>query len=139
MKRHFIKSTGECAKQISMAIRDSFKRLLAPSIETEFRAQAKEKADEQAIRVFAENLKQLLMSPPLGQKRVLAIDPGFPNRVQDWFASMRREIFCTMKPSFRIRPSRKTALASKKINTLVNSYKIEAIAIGNGTASRETE
>ena len=77
LNNNFIRSTGECANQMAMAIKDSYKRLLAPSIETEFRALSKEKADEQAIRVFAENLKQLLMSSPLGQKRVLAIDPGF--------------------------------------------------------------
>ncbi len=82
LEKQFIRSTGECAKQIALAIKDSYKRLLGPAIETEFRAQSKEKADEQAIRVFAENLKQLLMSPPLGQKRVLAIDPGFPERMQ---------------------------------------------------------
>jgi len=138
LERHFIKSSGDCAHQLSQAVKDSYKRLLGPSIETEYRAMAKEKADEQAIRVFAENLKQLLMSPPLGQKRVLAIDPGFRTGCKVICLDAQGNLMHN-ETIFPHLPQQEVALAIKKINTLVNSYKIEAIAIGNGTASRETE
>jgi uncharacterized protein len=112
--------------------------LLLPSIETEFRVQAKQKADEEAIRVFAENLRQLLLSPPLGQQRVLAIDPGYRTGCKviclDNQANLLHNETIYPHP-----PQGETSTAIKKINSLVNSYKIEAIAIGNGTASRETE
>ena len=134
----FIRSKGECANQMSIAIKDSYKRLLGPSIETEFRTLSKEKADEQAIRVFAENLKQLLMSSPLGQKRVLAIDPGFRSGCKVVCIDAQGNLLHN-ETIFPHPPQQETSLAIKKINTLVNSYKIEAIAIGNGTASRETE
>jgi protein Tex len=138
LNRQFVKSTGECAGQMVTAIKDSYKRLLCPSIETEFRALSKEKADEQAIRVFAENLKQLLMSPPLGQKRVLAIDPGFRTGCKVVCLDAQGNLLHN-ETIFPHPPVSEITLASKKIGTLVNSYKIEAIAIGNGTASRETE
>jgi uncharacterized protein len=134
----FIKSKGECADQVSLAVSDSYKRLLSPSIENEFRSLAKEKADEQAIRVFAENLKQLLMSHPLGQKRVLAIDPGFRTGCKVICLDAQGNLLHN-ETIFPHPPLQDTAMSIKKINTLVNSYKIEAIAIGNGTASRETE
>jgi uncharacterized protein len=134
----FIRSTGDCASQLSMAIKDSYKRLLGPSIETEFRASSKEKADEQAIKVFADNLKQLLMSPPLGQKRVLGIDPGFRTGCKVVCLDAQGNLLHN-ETVYPHPPQQDTGLAIKKINTLVNSYKIEAIAIGNGTASRETE
>jgi uncharacterized protein len=134
----FLKSRGECAEQIKTAIRDAYKRLLSPSIETEFRATAKEKADDQAINVFAENLRQLLMSPPLGQKRVLAIDPGFRTGCKVICLDSQGNLLHN-ETIFPHPPLQETAMASKKIGTLVNSYKIEAIAIGNGTAGRETE
>jgi uncharacterized protein len=134
----FIRSRGECADQMSIAIKDSYKRLLGPSIETEFRTLSKEKADEQAIRVFAENLKQLLMSSPLGQKRVLAIDPGFRSGCKVVCLDAQGNLLHN-ETIFPHPPQQETSLAIKKINTLVNSYKIDAIAIGNGTASRETE
>jgi len=134
----FIRSTGDCAAQLSMAIKDSYKRLLGPSIETEFRALSKEKADDQAIRVFAENLKQLMMSPPLGQKRILAIDPGFRTGCKIICLDAQGNLLHN-ETIFPHPPKQETVPAIKKINTLVNSYKIEAIAIGNGTASRETE
>jgi uncharacterized protein len=138
LEKQVIKSSGECAAQLSVAIKDSYKRLLGPSIETEFRAIAKEKADEQAIRVFAENLKQLLMAPPLGQKRVLAIDPGFRTGCKVTCLDAQGNLLHN-ETIFPHPPVQEKAMASKKISTLVNSYKIEAIAIGNGTASRETE
>ncbi len=138
LNRKFIRSTGDCATHMTNAIKDSYKRLLAPSIETEFRALSKEKADEQGIRVFAENLKQLLMAPPLGQKRVLAIDPGFRTGCKLVCLDAQGNLLHN-ETIFPHPPVQETALAIKKIATLVNSYKIEAIAIGNGTASRETE
>jgi protein Tex len=136
--RQFITSQGECAEQVEQALKDSYKRLLCPAIETEFRATSKEKADEQAIRVFAENLKQLLMSPPLGQKRVLAIDPGFRSGCKVVCLDAQGNLVHN-ETIFPHQPQQETAMAAKKINTLVSSYKIEAVAIGNGTASRETE
>jgi protein Tex len=138
LEKQYIHSTGECASQLKMAVKDSYSRLLGPSIETEFRAQSKEKADEQAIRVFAGNLKQLLMSPPLGQKRVLAIDPGFKSGCKLVCLDAQGNLLHN-ETVFPHPPQHESAMASKKIGTLVNSYKIDAIAIGNGTASRETE
>ncbi|MBN1789870.1 MAG: RNA-binding transcriptional accessory protein [Bacteroidales bacterium] len=134
----FIKSKGDCAEQLLMAIKDSYKRLLCPAIETEFRSLSKEKADDQAISVFAENLKQLLMSPPLGQKRILAIDPGFRTGCKVVCLDAQGNLVHN-ETIFPHPPQQETSQAMKKINTLVNSYKIDAIAIGNGTASRETE
>jgi protein Tex len=138
LERQFVVSQGECANQVSLAVKDSYKRLLGPAIETEFRSQSKEKADEQSIRVFAENLKQLLMSSPLGQKRVLAIDPGFRSGCKVVCLDAQGNLLHN-ETIFPHPPQQDASLAGKKINTLVNSYKIEAIAIGNGTASRETE
>ncbi len=138
LERFFIRSSGECAQQLTITIKDAYKRLLSPSIETEFRAAAKEKADDQSIRVFAENLKQLLMAPPLGQKRVLAIDPGFRTGCKVICLDAQGNLLHN-ETIFPHPPQQETSLAIKKINTLVNSYKIEALAIGNGTASRETE
>jgi protein Tex len=138
LDRQFVKSSGECANQMVTAIKDSYKRLLSPSIETEFRALSKEKADVQAIHVFAENLKQLLMSPPLGQKRVLAIDPGFRTGCKLVCLDAQGNLVHN-ETIFPHPPVSEITLAAKKVGTLVNSYKIEAIAIGNGTASRETE
>jgi uncharacterized protein len=136
--RQFVRSSGDCARQVEQAIKDSYKRLLGPSIETEFRALSKSKADEQAIAVFADNLRQLLMSPPLGQKRVLAIDPGFRSGCKLVCLDAQGNLLHN-ETVFPHQPQQETAIAIKKVNTLVNSYKIEAIAIGNGTASRETE
>lgn len=138
LNHKFIRSSDDCAMHMTNAIKDSYKRLLAPSIETEFRALSKEKADEQGIRVFAENLKQLLMAPPLGQKRVLAIDPGFRTGCKVVCLDAQGNLLHN-ETIFPHPPVQETTLAIKKIGTLVNSYKIEAIAIGNGTASRETE
>jgi uncharacterized protein len=134
----FIRSNGACASEVEKALKDSYKRLLGPSIETEFRALSKSRADEQSIAVFADNLRQLLMSPPLGQKRVLAIDPGFKSGCKVVCLDAQGNLLHN-ETIFPHPPQRETSLAIKKINTLVNSYKIEAVAIGNGTASRETE
>ena len=138
LEKQFVKSKGESALQVTMALKDSYKRLLGPSIETEFRAISKEKADVEAIRVFAENLKQLLMASPLGQKRVLAIDPGFRTGCKLVCLDAQGNLLHN-ETIYPHPPKQETSQASKKIGTLVNSYKIEAIAIGNGTASRETE
>jgi len=134
----FIKANNETSEQVKLAVEDGYKRLLAPSIETEMRAMAKEIADDEAIKVFVENLRQLLLAPPLGQKNVLAIDPGFRTGCK---------IVCLDKQGNLLHnetiyphpPKSERKQALNKILSLVNAYKIEAIAIGNGTAGRETE
>ena len=138
LKRFFINSNNACTDQMELAVTDAYKRLLEPSIETEFANLSKEKADEEAIRVFADNLRQLLLAAPLGQKRVLAIDPGYRTgcKVVCLDAQGNLLINETIYPH---PPQGDVAQAAKKITTLVSSYQIEAIAIGNGTASRETE
>jgi uncharacterized protein len=133
-----ISANNECAKQIQQAINDSYKRLLLPSLTNEALQKAKEKADESAINVFAKNLKQLLLGSPLGEKRVLAIDPGFRTgcKVVCLDAQGNLKYNETIYPH----PPKSDAIgAMKKISSLADAYKIEAIAIGNGTASRETE
>ncbi|MBO4370608.1 MAG: RNA-binding transcriptional accessory protein [Paludibacteraceae bacterium] len=138
MERVYVRGVGDCQRQVSMAVGDSYKRLLKPSIETEISAQAKEKADTEAIRVFADNARQLLMAPPLGAKRILGIDPGFRTGCKvvciDEFGNLVHNENIYPHP-----PHNKTAQASATIAHLVEAYKIEAIAIGNGTAGRETE
>jgi uncharacterized protein len=136
--RIFVKSKTEAGKQVENAVDDSYKRLLQPAMETEFKALYKEKADEESIRVFAENLKQLLMSPPLGRKAVLAIDPGFRTGCKVVCLSAVGELLHN-ETIFPHPPKRDVKTAKKKISSLVDAYKIDAIAIGNGTASRETE
>ena len=127
-----------CADQIFMAIEDSYKRLLQPAISNEVLKTAKEKADEKAIQVFSNNLRQLLLGAPLGEKRILALDPGFRSGCKvvclDENGDLKHNETIYPHP-----PQNKTTEALKKIKSLVNAYKIEAIAIGNGTASRETE
>lgn len=138
LQRVFIRSNGEAAEQLRLAIADSYKRLIEPSIENEFTATLKEKADDEAIRVFAENLRQLLLSPPLGQKSVLAIDPGYRTGCKvvclDQQGNLLHNVTIFPHP-----PQSEQGKAMSKISALVDTYKIEAIAIGNGTASRETE
>jgi protein Tex len=136
--RIFIKGSGEASQQVARAVKDSYKRLLLPSIENEFRAISKEKADNEAIRVFAGNLKQLLLAPPLGQLRVLAIDPGYRTGCKVICLDNQGNLLHN-ETIYPHPPQNETGVAVKKINSLVNSYKIDAIAIGNGTASRETE
>ena len=133
-----IKSNDTASKQIKLAIEDSYKRLLLPALSSEALSAAKEKADETAINVFAKNLKQLLLGSPLGEKRVLAIDPGFRTgcKIVCLDAQGRLQHNETIYPHA---PKNNTKGAMKKISSLADAHKIEAIAIGNGTASRETE
>ncbi|WP_298474510.1 Tex family protein [uncultured Maribacter sp.] len=133
-----IKNNNACSDQISEAIKDAYKRLLLPSLSNERLKLAKEKADESAISVFAKNLKQLLLGSPLGEKRILAIDPGFRTGCKMVCLSAQGglEHNETIYPHA---PQNNSSGAIKKISSLVDAYKIEAIAIGNGTASRETE
>jgi uncharacterized protein len=138
LTRFFVKGNNASALQVEMAVKDSYKRLIEPSIETEFAALSKEKADEEAIKVFAENLRQLLLAPPLGQKRILAIDPGYRTGckvvcLDDQGNMLHNDTIYPHKPQ----EDRK--MAAKKLTSMVEVYKIEALAIGNGTASRETE
>ncbi len=138
LEKQFVRSNGESAGHIRLAAADSWKRLLSPSLENEIRAMYKEKADEVAIRVFTENLRQLLMAPPLGQKRVLAVDPGFRTGckivILDQHGSLlHNETIYPHPPEHQVKQS------VQKLKTLVNSYQVDVIAIGNGTAGRETE
>jgi protein Tex len=134
----FVKGTNDSSAMVKEAIKDSWKRLLSSSMETEFRNISKEKADEEAISVFADNLKQLMLSPPLGEKNVLAIDPGFRTGCKIVCLD-RQGTLLHNETIYPHPPQNETALSIKKILSLVSAYKIEAIAIGNGTASRETE
>jgi uncharacterized protein len=134
----FIKGNNESSELVKSAIRDSWKRLLSSSMETEFRNISREKADEEAIRVFADNLRQLLLSSPLGEKNVLAIDPGFRTGCKIVCLDRQGNLLHN-ETIYPHPPQNQTAMSVKKLLTLVNAYKIEAIAIGNGTASRETE
>lgn len=138
MEDRIIRSNNECSEQISLSIEDSYKRLLLPSLSNEAMSIAKEKADDSAIQVFAKNLKQLLLGSPLGEKTILAIDPGFRTgcKVVCLNAQGGLEYNETIYPHA---PKNDSKGAMKKISSLVDAYKIEAIAIGNGTASRETE
>jgi uncharacterized protein len=133
-----IRTQNTCAPQIQLAIKDAFKRLLFPSLSNEALTIAKEKADEAAILVFSKNLKQLLLGAPLGEKRVLAIDPGFKSGCKVVCLNAQG-VLEHNETIFPHAPQNQSIEAIKKINFLVNTYKIEAIAIGNGTASRETE
>ncbi|MBN2485958.1 MAG: RNA-binding transcriptional accessory protein [Bacteroidales bacterium] len=134
----FVNGYLDVSEQVRIAVSDSYKRLLQPSIETEFRAVSKEKADDVAIAVFGKNLRQLLMSPPLGGKRVLALDPGYRTGCKVVCLDNQGNLL-NNSTIFPHPPQKETAAAKNKISTLVEQYKIEAIAIGNGTAGRETE
>lgn len=138
LDRRLVRGTGECSDQMAAAVSDAYKRLLKPAIETEFAASSKQQADEEAIRVFAQNLRQLLLAPPLGQKRVLGIDPGFRTGCKvvclDAQGSLLHNETIYPHP-----PKSEKVAAARKLQKLVEQYNIEAIAIGNGTASRETE
>lgn len=138
LQRLFVRANNECAHQVEEALTDGYKRLLKPAIETEFAALSKEKADEEAIRVFAENLRQLLLAPPLGQKRVMGIDPGFRTGCKVVCLDAQGTLLHN-EAIYPHPPKSEYAQAARKIVKLVEQYKIEAIAIGNGTASRETE
>jgi protein Tex len=138
LDRLFIKGKNRSSSLVRSAAEDSFKRLLLPSLETEFRNSTKEKADEEAIAVFAMNLRQLLLSSPLGQKRVLAIDPGYRTGCKVVCLDNQGNLVHN-ETIYPHPPQNQTALSVSKIVNLVSAYKIEAIAIGNGTAGRETE
>ena len=138
LTRQFVRGHGVCQTLVTQAVEDSFKRLINPSIENEFAVLSKERADEEAIKVFTENLRQLLLSPPLGQKRVLALDPGFANGckiacLDEQGNLLHHEIIYPHPPRNQVRQ------ATEALQRMINTYKIEAIAIGNGTASRESE
>ncbi len=134
----FIKGKNESSEIVAKAITDSWKRLLSSSMETEFRNISKEKADEEAIKVFADNLRQLLLASPLGEKNVLALDPGFRTGCKIVCLDRQGNLLHN-ETIYPHPPENQTALSVRKILSLVSAYKIEAIAIGNGTASRETE
>lgn len=134
----FVKGRSQASEQVRQAVSDSYSRLLAPSMETEIRALYKEKADKEAIKVFAENVRQLLMSPPLGPKRVLAIDPGFRTGCKVVCLDEQGKLLHN-ETIYPHPPDNKVKEALNKLETLVELYKIDAIAIGNGTAGRETE
>ena len=137
LRRIRVRGNGRCAKLIEEAVDDSYKRLLQPSIENEFAARSKEKAEEEAIRVFAENLRQLLMSAPLGQKRVMGVDPGFRNGCKIVCLDAQGNLL-HFEAIYPHPPIAKREQAAATIERLVELYGIEAMAIGNGTASRET-
>lgn len=138
LKRRFVRNRNEASEQVSDAVDDSFKRLLKPSIETEFSNLSKTKADEEAIRVFAGNLRQLLMAPPLGQKRVLGVDPGYRTGCKLVCLDAQGALLHN-ETIYPHPPQNEKSKSAAKVSQLVSTYAIEAIAIGNGTASRETE
>ena len=133
LARQFLKTNSDTTYQVELAMEDSYKRLLKPSIETEFAAMSKEKADEEAIRVFAQNLRQLLLESPLGQKRVLALDPGFRTGCKTVVLSAQGDLLHHTVVFVN------NVASTKTLQQLIAQYQIEAIAIGNGTASRECE
>ncbi|MEO1448833.1 MAG: Tex family protein [Bacteroidota bacterium] len=138
LERRFVKGRGAAADQVKDAVHDAYKRLMAPSLETETRIGSKDKADLEAIAVFAENLRQLLLAAPLGQKAMIALDPGFRTGckvvVLDKQGTLQE--FTAIYPH---PPQRKTAMAAATIEALVKKYNVEVLAVGNGTAGRETE
>lgn len=133
-----IKSNNPSAKQIELAITDSYKRLLEPALSNEALQKAKEKADQKAIEVFSENLQQLLLASPLGEKRILAIDPGYRTGCKVVCLDEKGDLLHN-ENIYPHAPQNESGMAMKKIRSMVNAYNIEAISIGNGTASRETE
>lgn len=138
LHKRYVRGRSEASQQVATAVEDGYKRLLEPSIETEYYNILKEKADKEAIRVFAENVQQLLLAPPLGQKRTLAIDPGFRTGCKTVCLDAQGQLLHneTIYPFTSVREER---AAISKLETLVEAFHIEAIAIGNGTAGRETE
>ena len=138
LERMFVRGNNACSVQVAEAVNDAYKRLLKPAIETEFSAMSKDKADEEAIRVFAENLHQLLLAPPLGQKRVMGIDPGFRTGCKVVCLDAQGALLHN-EAIYPHPPKSEYQQAARKLTKLVEQYQIEAIAIGNGTASRETE
>lgn len=137
LKRHYVHGYGECQTLVGEAVDDAFKRLLKPSIETEFSALSKQKADEEAIAVFADNLRQLLLAAPLGQKRVMAVDPGFANGCKTCCLDAQGNLI-HHEIVYPHPPRNKRSEATAAILRMVKAYQVEAMAVGNGTASRET-
>ena len=133
-----LKSDNECAEQIALAIKDAYKRLLEPAISNEILQEAKDKADKKAIEIFSDNLRQLLLAPPLGEKRILAIDPGFKSGCKVVCLDEKGDLLHN-ETIYPHAPQNESGMAMKKIRSMVNAYNIQAISIGNGTASRETE
>lgn len=138
LNRIFVRTDNDCSKQVNLSVADAYKRLIKPSIENEFAGIQKEKSDTEAIRVFAENAQQLLLAPPLGQKRVMGIDPGYRTGCKVVCLDNQGNLLHN-ETIYPHPPKNEKSLATRKIQKLVEQYKIEAIAIGNGTASRETE
>jgi len=138
LENRFITGRNACAEQVELALRDGYKRLLQPAMETEMRAMVKKAADEEAIRVFAENVRQLLLAAPLGQKRVLALDPGFRTGCKMVYLNEQGNLI-ENKTIYPHTGDRATQEAAAEIKNWVSNYKVQAIAIGNGTAGRETE
>ncbi|HFK5572814.1 RNA-binding transcriptional accessory protein [Elizabethkingia anophelis] len=138
IEKAMIRGNNECADQIKLAAKDSYKRLLEPAISNEVLQEAKLKADTKAIEVFAENLRQLLLASPLGEKRILAIDPGYRTGCKVVCLDEKGDLLHN-ENIYPHAPQNETGTAMKKIRSMVNAYNIEAISIGNGTASRETE
>ncbi|MBL7886357.1 MAG: RNA-binding transcriptional accessory protein [Flavobacterium sp.] len=138
IENNTIKNNKETAEHLRLAIKDSYKRLLEPAISNETLQEAKAKADIKAIDVFAGNLSQLLLAPPLGEKRILAIDPGYRSGCKVVCLDEKGDLLYN-ETIYPHQPQNETAMAMKKIKSMVNAYNIEAISIGNGTASRETE
>jgi protein Tex len=136
--KRVIRAANACSEQVRLAVADGFRRLLAPSMETEIRQETRQRADAEAIRVFAENIRQLLLAPPLGRKRVLAVDPGFRTGCKTVCLDSQGKLehVCTIFPH---NGGSASDDAAETVRDLVNRYRIEAIAIGNGTAGRETE
>jgi uncharacterized protein len=138
LENYFVKSRNESGIQLSMAIKDGYKRLLASAIENEFIVSSKAQADTEAIRVFAENLRQLLLAPPLGQKRILALDPGYKSGCKLVCLDAQGNLVHN-ETIYPHPPQSEVGQSIRKVSALVSTYKIDAIAIGDGTASRETE
>ncbi|MFC2152636.1 Tex family protein [Bacteroidota bacterium] len=138
LENQFVKGVYDVSDQVREAIKDCYKRLLSPSMETEFKNTSKEIADEEAIKVFADNLRQLLLAPPLGQKNVLAIDPGYRTGCKVVCIDAQGNLLHN-ETIYPHQPQNEKGMAMKKIDSMVETFKIDAIAIGNGTASRETE
>ena len=138
LERYFVKSNDESGQFVASACKDAYKRLLCPSIENDIINEAKEKADKEAIKIFSTNLRQLLLAPPLGSKRILAIDPGFRTGCKVVCIDENGSLL-TNTTIFPHPPQNESAQAQSKVAQLVQAYKIEAIAIGDGTAGRETE
>ncbi|MFC4738410.1 Tex family protein [Flavobacterium ponti] len=138
IEENILKGRNESSEQVKIAIKDSYKRLLEPAISNETLQEAKAKADEKAIEVFAGNLGQLLLAPPLGEKRIMAIDPGYRSGCKVVCLDEKGDLLYN-ETIYPHAPQNESGMAMKKIRSMVNAYNIEAISIGNGTASRETE